>query len=167
MSNSVRLIRKDAPVYLGRTIFAESEHSLYLGTFCSFLLSILRPPKSVKMSRAPVSEADKYIKYKETARVRLKSLCFQLNGPYERDRENTERLKSIFRKECLWLDASNYVPAGIEEQVLLAAIRLGIAAGQLTEYPPGGYSCLQNPWRELPSSGCPTNFWLQRRAIGD
>ena len=29
------------------------------------------------------------------------------------------------------------------------------------------YSCLQNPWRELPRSGCPTNFWLQRLAMAD
>ena len=28
------------------------------------------------------------------------------------------------------------------------------------------YSCLQNPWRELPRSGYPTNFWLQRSAMG-
>ncbi len=104
------------------------------------------------MRRAPVSEAesrveaDKHIKYKGTARVRLKSLCFRPNGPHERDRENIERLKSIFREECLRLDASNHVPAVIEEQALLAAIRLsGITAGQLTEYSPGGYPELVFP----------------------
>ena len=29
------------------------------------------------------------------------------------------------------------------------------------------YSCLQNPWRELPRSDYPIKFWLQRRVIGD
>lgn len=92
------------------------------------------------MRRASVSEAesraeaDKHIKYKGAARVRLKLFCFRPNGPHERDRENIERLKSIFREECLRLDASNYVPAVIEEQALLAAIRpSGITAGQLTD----------------------------------
>ena len=28
------------------------------------------------------------------------------------------------------------------------------------------YSCLQNHWRELPRSGCPTIFWLERPAMG-
>ncbi len=123
-----------------------NQGTLYLGTFCSFLLSILRRSKSVKMRRAQVSEAesrveaDKHIKYEGTARLRLKSLCFRPNRPYECDRENIERLKSIFRKECLRLDASNHVLAVIEQQALLAAIRLsGITAGQLTEYSPGGY----------------------------
>ena len=95
------------------------------------------------MRRAPISEAesrveaDKYIKYKGTARVRLKSLCFQPNGPHERDRENIERLKSIFQEECLRFDASNHVPAVIKEQALFAVIRLlGITAGQ---YSLGGY----------------------------
>lgn len=58
-------------------VIPEPEHSLHLITFCSSVLSILRSPKSVKMRRAPVSEvdsrveADKHIKYKGTARVRL------------------------------------------------------------------------------------------------
>ena len=130
----------------GQDCLSKPEYSLRLGIFCSFLLSILRPPKSVKMRRAQVSEAesrveaDKHSKYEGTARVRLKSFCFRPNRPYECDRENIERLKAIFRKECLRLDASNHVPVMIEQQALLAAIRLsGITAGQLTEYSPGGY----------------------------
>ena len=113
----------------GQECLSEPEHSLRLGTFCSFLLSILRPPKSVKMREAQVSEAesrveaDKHMKYEGTDRVRLKSLCFRPNRPYEWDRENIERLKSIFRKEFLQLDASNHVLALIKQQALLDAIR--------------------------------------------
>ena len=59
---------------------------------------------------------------------------------------NIERLKAIFRKECLRLDASNHVPAVIEEQAFLAAIRFaGISAGQQTEYSSGGYPELVFP----------------------
>ena len=129
----------------GQDCLSKPEHSLRLGMFCSFLLSILRPPKSVKIRRAQVLEAesrveaDKHIKYEGTARVGLKSLCFRPNRPYECNRENIERLKPIFRKEGLRLDSSNHVLAVIEQQAL-AAIRLsGIRAGQLTEYSPGGY----------------------------
>ena len=104
------------------------------------------------MRRAQVSEAesrveaDRHIKYRGTARIRLKSLCFRPNEPQERNRANIERLKAIFRKEYLRLDANNYVPAVIEEQALFAATQLsGITAGQLIESSSGGYPELVFP----------------------
>ena len=124
----------------GQDCLSESEHFLYLDILYSFLLSILRRLKSVKIRRTQVSETesrveiDKHIKYKGIARLRLKSLCFRSNRSYECDRENIERLKSVFRKECLRLDVSNHVLVVIEQQALLAAIRhSGIIAGQLTD----------------------------------
>lgn len=81
-------------------------------------------------------EAEKHIKCKGTARVRLKSLCFRPNLPHEwkePDRKNVERLKAIFRRDLSRLHTRNHVAAVIEEEDLAAAIRLsGITVAQLT-----------------------------------
>ncbi len=67
-------------------------------------------------------EAKKELKYKETTRVRLKWLHFRWNESEKLDDTNVKRLKSIFRKECRWLDIHNHICAVVDQQHLNAAI---------------------------------------------
>ena len=91
-------------------------------------------------------EAEKHIKYKGTARIRLKWLHFQWNQPRELDSKNVERLKADFRKDCRRLEESNHIPAVIDQPSLDAAEeRSGVSARQLGKYPQGGYPELVFP----------------------
>ena len=54
--------------------------------------------------------------------VRLKWLHFRWNESEKLDDMNVERLKSIFRKECRWLDIHNHICAVVDQQHLNAAI---------------------------------------------
>ena len=44
-------------------------------------------------------EAERFVKYRGTVRVRLEILHFQWNEPRELSRKNVERLKEIFRTD--------------------------------------------------------------------
>ena len=44
-------------------------------------------------------EAERFVKYRGTVRVRLEVLHFQWNEPRELSRKNVERLKEIFRTD--------------------------------------------------------------------
>ena len=95
-------------------------------------------------------------------RVTAKTSTGSLQQGTEPLRENIERLKSIFREECLRHDAFNNVPAVIEEQPLLAAIRLsGIRAGQLTESSPDSYQleCLHGQDRIQAAKELRLQWW--------
>ena len=90
-------------------------------------------------------EAEKRVKYKGTARIKLKCLHFQTDEE-KPDGKNVERLKSIFRRDCCRLDAHNFIAAVIEQQALDVAVELsGISAQQLCRDPPGGYPELVFP----------------------
>ncbi|KAH9204899.1 hypothetical protein DL95DRAFT_106948 [Leptodontidium sp. 2 PMI_412] len=73
-------------------------------------------------------EAERNVKYRGTARVRLEALHFQWNEPRELSRKNVERLKEIFggdKRSCeniRLLDPRNHIPAVIEQSVLDDAI---------------------------------------------
>ncbi len=67
-------------------------------------------------------ETKKERKYKETTCIRLKWLHFWWNESEKLDDTNVERLKSIFRKECRWLDIHNHICAVVDQQHLDAAI---------------------------------------------
>ncbi len=91
-------------------------------------------------------EAKKELKYKGTARVRLKWLHFRWNEPEELDNTNVERLKSIFRKDCRRLDIHNHICAVVDQQHLDAAILVsGISARALLTKPESGYPELVFP----------------------
>ena len=121
-------------------------------TSCIILVSILHQAKLVEMWRTQVREdeskieAEKRIKYKGTARIRLKWLHFQWNRPRELDDKNVERLKADFRKDCRRLDEHNHIPAVIDQQSLDAAEELsGTPAWRMGKYPQGGYPELVFP----------------------
>jgi hypothetical protein len=76
-------------------------------------------------------EAEKKLKCKGTARIRLKWLHFRWNEPGELDVTNVERLKSIFRKGCRRLDIRNHIRAVIDQQHLDAAIPRAVTSGSL------------------------------------
>jgi len=114
-------------------------------TSCILLFSIVHQAELVEMWRTQIREeesrieAEKRIKYKGTARIRLKWLHFQWNRPRELDGKNVERLKADFRKDCRRLDELNHIPAVIDQQSLDAAEALsGVSARQLGKYPRGG-----------------------------
>lgn len=68
----------------------------------------------------------------------------------------------MFREDCLRLDTFNNVPAVIEVQALLAAIRLSvIRAGQLTESSPDSYQleCLHGQDRIQAAKELRLQWW--------
>jgi hypothetical protein len=73
-------------------------------------------------------EAERFVKYRGTARVRLEVLDFQWNEPRELSRKNVERLKEIFRGDkrlygnIRRLDPRNHIPAVVEQSDLDDAI---------------------------------------------
>jgi len=105
-----------------------------------------RQAKCVEMWRSKIREeesrieVEKRIKYKGTARIRLKWLHFQWNRPRELDGKNVERLKAGFQKDCRRLDEHNHIPVVTDQQSLDTAEELsGVSARQLGKYPQGGY----------------------------
>ena len=71
-------------------------------------------------------EADKKIKYRGTARIRLQWLYFQSNELRKIDIENIKRLKVNLVKDCRRINIRNHVPAIINQSDLDDAI---IASG--------------------------------------
>jgi hypothetical protein len=73
-------------------------------------------------------EADRFVKYRGTARVRLDVLDFKWNEPRELSRKNVERIKEIFGGDkrsygnICRLDPQNHVPAVVEQSDLDDAI---------------------------------------------
>lgn len=83
-------------------------------------------------------EAEKKVKYKGTARIRLEWLHFLSNG--ELDVKNIARLKANFRKDCRRLDVKNHIPALIDQRQLDAAFQASaIPAGTLLSYQLDGF----------------------------
>ena len=62
-------------------------------------------------------QAERYVKYRGTARVRLEALHFRWDEPRELSRKNVERLKEIFRRveDVDRLEPRNHIPAVIEQ----------------------------------------------------
>lgn len=91
-------------------------------------------------------EAEKQVKYKGTARIRLECLHFPWNEPRELDRKNVERLKSNFLKDCRRLDVRNHIPAIINQQLLDSATNeSSISAEDLLSNSSGSYPELVFP----------------------
>jgi len=91
-------------------------------------------------------EAEKRVKYKGTARIKLEWLHFRWNEPRELDSKNVERLKSNFRRDCRRLDIHNHIPALINQQDLNAATQASeVSAQSLLSNPQGGYPELNFP----------------------
>ena len=68
-------------------------------------------------------QAERYIKYRGTARVRLEYLHFEWDEPRELNRKNVERLKEIFRIENVRrLEPRNHIPALVDQADLNAVI---------------------------------------------
>lgn len=96
-------------------------------------------------------EAEKRLKFKGTARIRLEQLHFPWNNAKELNEKNVDRLKAIFQQYgCRRLEVQHHVPAIIDEGRLDAAIAAaGISPRTLAspptavEYPelvfPNGY----------------------------
>ena len=146
-------------------------HKLSMSQDIMYLFSILHRAKRVEMWRTQIREeesrieAEKRIKYKGTARIRLKWLHFQWNRPRELDGKNVERLKADFRKDCRRLDEHNHIPAVIDQQSLNAAEELsGVLARQLG-YPelvfPAGYQveCLHGRHRIQAAKELGLEWW--------
>jgi len=73
-------------------------------------------------------DAERRIKYKGTAIVRLECLDFGWTEPSRTepsppDRENVERLKGVFRKDCDRIPSKNHVVAKIDATDLDIALR--------------------------------------------
>ena len=80
-------------------------------------------------------ETENNIKYKGTARIRLKWLYFQWNQPKKLDNKNVERLKADFRKDCRRFEESNHISTVINQLFLDAAEeRSGVSARQLSHF---------------------------------
>ncbi|CCD42643.1 hypothetical protein BofuT4_P074450.1 [Botrytis cinerea T4] len=70
-------------------------------------------------------EAQRHLKYRGIAWVRLENLNFPLKDSRELDSKNVERLKELFQKDTIRrLDSKNRIPAEIDEVDLNEAIRI-------------------------------------------
>jgi Protein of unknown function (DUF3723) len=69
-------------------------------------------------------QAERCVKYRGTARVRLENLHFEWNEPRELSRKNVERLKEVFRTENIRrLEPRNHIPAVVDQTDLDAAVQ--------------------------------------------
>ena len=70
-------------------------------------------------------EAERHLKYRGIAWVRLENLNFPLKDSRELDSKNVERLKELFQRDTIRrLDSKNRIPAEIDEVDLNEAIRI-------------------------------------------
>lgn len=98
-------------------------------------------------------EAERRIKLRGAARIRLESLHFQSNEPGQADRKNVERLKSCFQSEgCDRQNPRYHVPAIIDQQQLDFIIQ---SSGTSHE------ALLSNPQTGRPELNLPADFQLQ------
>ena len=110
----------------------------------SFIVSISSNMQQIQaLQKESTLEKEKSIKYRGTARIQLEWLHF---GEKQLDIKHVQDLQSRFQKDCRRLDARNHVPALIDEQHLVSALRVsGISEGVL----------LMNPQHDFPELG----FW--------
>lgn len=82
-------------------------------------------------------QAERSVKYRGTARVRLENLHFEWNEPRELSRKNVERLKEVFRLENVRrLEPRNHIPAVLDQANLDEALQASeILAEQLMTNP--------------------------------
>jgi Protein of unknown function (DUF3723) len=93
-------------------------------------------------------EAERAIKYRGTASIKLDVLHFPCEESREPDEKNVERLRKLFREEggCRRLDLRNHIPAVISQPQLEAAIEAsGTSAELLLEDARDGYRELDFP----------------------
>jgi len=93
-------------------------------------------------------EAERSIKYRGTASIKLDVLHFPCEESREPDKNNVERLRNLFRGEggCRRLDLRNHIPAVISQPQLEAAIEAsGTSAERLLEDARDGYPELDFP----------------------
>ena len=92
-------------------------------------------------------EAERFIKYRGTARVRLEVLHFQWNEPRELSGKNVERLKEVFHTDNIRrLEPRNHIPAIINQSVLDDAIQASeISAERLLSNPDNNPSAKDPP----------------------
>ncbi|KAH7108729.1 hypothetical protein B0J11DRAFT_241648 [Dendryphion nanum] len=92
--------------------------------------------------------AERSIKYRGTASIKLNVLHFPCEKSRQLDENNVERLRNLFREEggCRRLDLRNHVPAIISQSQLEAAITASqISAERLLEDARNGYPELDFP----------------------
>jgi hypothetical protein len=82
-------------------------------------------------------EAERCVKYRGTARVRLEVLHFQWNESRELSRKNVERLKEVFQTDKIRrLEPRNHIPAVVDQSDLDDAIQASeISAESLLSNP--------------------------------
>ncbi|ETN44455.1 uncharacterized protein HMPREF1541_10636 [Cyphellophora europaea CBS 101466] len=70
-------------------------------------------------------QAERYIKYRGTARVRLEHMHFEWNETRELNRKNVQRLREVFRTENVRrLEPRNHIPAVVDQAELDSALQL-------------------------------------------
>jgi hypothetical protein len=92
-------------------------------------------------------EAERRVKYRGTARIKLEALHFRRDESRELDKGHVEYLKQCFKKEgCRPLEVSHHIPAVIDQERLNTAILAsGISAKDLLSNPRDGYPELVFP----------------------
>ncbi|TGO07234.1 hypothetical protein BTUL_0306g00130 [Botrytis tulipae] len=97
-------------------------------------------------------EAERHLKYRGIAWVRLENLNFPLKDSRELDRKNVERLKELFQKDTIRrLDSKNRIPAEIDEVDLNEAIRISDTSAE---------SLMHNRDNNPPFLKFPSNYQL-------
>ena len=91
--------------------------------------------------------AERRLKYRGTAIIRLESLHFPCDATRELNRKNVDRLKKCFRKEgCRRLEVENHIPATIDESRLQEAVTAsGFRSNDLLTNQREGYPELKLP----------------------
>ena len=70
-------------------------------------------------------QAERCVKYKGTARIRLEHMHFEWNETRELNRKNVERLKDVFRTEnTRRLEPRNHIPAVVDQAELDIALQI-------------------------------------------
>ena len=131
-------------IYIDPSLQSSAEHCSSPYSFSKRLSPIM--PETRAQEEELRLEAEKSAQYRGTARIRLQWLHFRWNEPGEPDRENVERLKKAFMKDCRRLDARNHIPAIISQGDLDDAIRAsGLSSGALLSNRNNGYPELVFP----------------------
>ena len=110
-------------------------------------------PQPASYGRDLRVQAERYVKYRGTARVGLEALHFQWGEQRELSRKNVERLKEMFRRidDVDRLEPRNHIPAVVEQSDLdRATLASAISAETL----------LNNPGNDPPTLKFPPLFRL-------
>ena len=87
-------------------------------------------------------QAERCVKYKGTARVRLEHLHFEWNETRELNRKNVQRLKEVFRTENVRrLEPRNHIPAVVDQAEFDIALQISKCSAE---------TLLSNPDAEPP-----------------